>query len=30
MVSIHRPPGYGPGALPLRHDAYINTVYTSL
>ena len=21
MVSIHRPPGYEPGALPLRHNA---------
>ncbi len=22
MVSIHRPTGYGPVALPLRHSAY--------
>ena len=23
MVSIHRPLGYGPSTLPLRHSAYI-------
>lgn len=23
MVSIHRPTGYGPVALPLRHSAYV-------
>ena len=22
MVSIHRPPGYEPGTLPLRHSAF--------
>lgn len=27
MVSIHRPLGYGPSTLPLRHSAYGNTQY---
>ncbi len=27
MVSIHRPTGYGPVALPLRHSAYYIYAY---
>ena len=26
MVSIHCPPGYEPGALPLRHSAFYKVV----
>lgn len=30
MVSIHRPTGYGPVALPLRHSAYFIYAYYHL